>query len=90
MTKLHLLTSTLLFSIITSSTLFAQEYDLVINDGSVMYPETKYDAVSNVWIKEGKIALITQEKIKCKQSINAKGVVVEQGFIDGQQQCIEH
>ena len=33
----------------------AQTYDVVINNGRVMDPETYYDAVSNVGIKDGRI-----------------------------------
>jgi N-acyl-D-amino-acid deacylase len=34
----------------------AADYDLIINNGRVMDPETKYDKVANVGIKGGKIA----------------------------------
>jgi len=67
----------------------AQEYDLVINNGRVMDPETKYDAISNVGIKDGLIAVITKKNIKGKDVIDAKGLVVAPGFIDGHQHCIE-
>ena len=65
------------------------EYDLVINNGRVMDPETEYDAVSNVGIKNGRIATITKDKITGKETIDAKGLVVAPGFIDGHQHCIE-
>jgi cytosine/adenosine deaminase-related metal-dependent hydrolase len=67
----------------------AQDYDLVINNGRVMDPETNYDAVANVGIKDGKIAVITTKKITGKETIDAKGLVVAPGFIDGHQHCIE-
>ncbi|MGB5571249.1 MAG: hydrolase, partial [Sedimenticolaceae bacterium] len=38
----------------------AQDYDLVINKGRVMDPETMYDAVANVGVKDGRIAVITR------------------------------
>jgi len=79
----------LMLSLVVVSTAFAQEYDLVINDGRVLDPETKYDAVSNVGIKDGRIAVITKNKIKGKETIDAKGLVVAPGFIDGHQHCIE-
>lgn len=60
----------------------AQDYDLVINNGRVMDPETMYDGIANVGIKDRKIAAITQEKITGKETINAKGLVVAPGFID--------
>ena len=60
----------------------AQDYDLVINGGRVMDPETMYDDIANVGIKGGRIAAITKDKITGKETINAKGLVVAPGFID--------
>jgi N-acyl-D-aspartate/D-glutamate deacylase len=57
-------------------------YDIVILNGRVMDPETKYDRVANVGVKDGKIAVITKDKISGKQTIDAKGLVVAPGFID--------
>ena len=39
----------------------AQDYDLAILNGRVVDPETRYDAVANVGVKDGKIAVITQD-----------------------------
>ena len=39
------------------------QFDVVINNGRVMDPETMYDAVANVGIKDGRIAVITREEI---------------------------
>jgi len=52
----------------------AQEYDVVILNGRVMDPETKYDDIANVGIKDGKIT--------GKETIDATGHVVAPGFID--------
>jgi len=60
----------------------ATEYDLVINNGRVMDPETNFDAVANVGIKDGRIAVITEKSIKGGKSIDATGHVVAPGFID--------
>ena len=60
----------------------AEEYDLVINNGRVMDPETRYDSIANVGISAGRIAVITQDKISGKQTIDATGHVVAPGFID--------
>lgn len=60
----------------------AADYDLVILNGRVMDPETMYDAVSNVGIKDGRIAVITREEITGKETIDAEGLVVAPGFID--------
>ena len=60
----------------------AQDYDLVILNGRVMDPETMYDAVANVGVKDGRIAAITKDKIEGKEAIDATGHVVAPGFID--------
>ena len=67
----------------------AADYDLVILNGRVMDPETKYDDIANVGIKGGRIAAITKQKITGKWSLDATGLVVAPGFIDGHQHCIE-
>ena len=60
----------------------AQDYDLVILNGRVMDPETQYDAVANVGVKDGRIAVITEDKITGMETIDATGHVVAPGFID--------
>jgi N-acyl-D-glutamate deacylase len=60
----------------------AADYDLVILNGRVMDPETMYDAVANVGIKDGEIAAITKELITGDETIDANGHVVAPGFID--------
>ena len=47
-----------------------------------MDPETKYDDIANVGIKDGRIAVITREMITGKETIDATGHVVAPGFID--------
>ena len=61
---------------------FAQNYDLVIQNGRVMDPETLFDAVRNVGIKDGRIVAITKEAIEGRDSIDATDLVVAPGFID--------
>ena len=60
----------------------AANYDIVINNGRVIDPETKYDAVANVGVKDGRIAVITKKTISGKEVIDATGHVVAPGFID--------
>ncbi|WP_219932617.1 hypothetical protein [Microbulbifer sp. YPW1] len=72
----------LVASIGIPSVAFATEYDLVINGGRVMDPETMFDDIANVGISDGRIATITKDKITGKETINAKGLVVAPGFID--------
>ncbi|MFV8782520.1 amidohydrolase family protein [Microbulbifer sp. SA54] len=67
---------------VLAAPLMAADYDLVINNGRVMDPETKLDAVRNVGIKNGIITKISQEKLSGKEVIDAKNHVVAPGFID--------
>ncbi len=60
----------------------AADYDVVISNGRVMDPETGYDAVANVGIRNGRIVAITQEAISGGERIDASGLVVTAGFID--------
>ncbi len=60
----------------------AQQFDLVINGGRVMDPETMFDSIANVGIKDGRIQVITKQKISGKETIDATGLVVAPGFID--------
>jgi N-acyl-D-glutamate deacylase len=57
-------------------------YDLVILGGRVMDPESGLDEIRNVGIKDGKIAVITENAITGKQQVDASGHVVAPGFID--------
>jgi len=65
------------------------DYDIVINNGRVMDPETNFDDIRNVGIKDGRIAVITKDKIEGNETIDATRLVVAPGFIDGHQHCIE-
>ncbi|MBC2734059.1 MAG: hydrolase [Desulfobacteraceae bacterium] len=89
MKQLRVLCGLLALSLMVVMPAAAADYDLVINNGRVMDPETKYDGVANVGVKDGKIAVITKDKITGKETIDAKGLVVAPGFIDGHQHCIE-
>jgi len=60
----------------------AQDYDLVILNGRVMDPETNLDAVRNVGVKDGKIAVVTEKAITGKEIIDATGHVVSPGWLD--------
>lgn len=59
------------------------QYDLVINNGRVMDPETGLDAIRNLGVRDGKIAIITDKAIQGEEAIDATGLVVAPGFIDG-------
>src|ERR1700737_568129 len=59
-----------------------ESYDLVIANGRVMDPESGLDAVRNVGIRSGKIAVISTGPLEGKQTIEARDLVVAPGFID--------
>jgi N-acyl-D-aspartate/D-glutamate deacylase len=65
-----------------ASSLMAQQYDVVVNNGRVIDPESKLDAIRSVGIKNGKIAAISAHPLTGKTEINAQGLVVSPGFID--------
>jgi len=60
----------------------AAEYDVVINNGRVIDPETSYDGIANVGVRDGTIVTITREPISGERVIDAAGLVVAPGFID--------
>jgi N-acyl-D-aspartate/D-glutamate deacylase len=60
----------------------AQQYDLVLEGGRVLDPETSLDAVRNVGIRDGKIARISAAPLSGHRIIHASGLVVAPGFID--------
>ena len=60
----------------------AQSYDLVIQGGRVIDPETGLDAVRNVGISQGRIMKISAEALAGKRVISANGLIVAPGFID--------
>jgi N-acyl-D-amino-acid deacylase len=74
--------SALLISASMCSTALGQNYDIVILNGRVMDPETKFDAIRNVGVKDGKIVTITEKAISGEETIDAKDHVVAPGFID--------
>jgi len=65
-----------------STVAVAQQYDVVLEGGRAMDPETGLDAVRNVGIRDGKIARISAEPLSGKRVIKASGLVVAPGFID--------
>ena len=61
---------------------FQAPYDLVIQGGRVMDPETGLDAVMNVGIRGGSIARISTAPLRGARTIDARGSIVAPGFID--------
>jgi N-acyl-D-aspartate/D-glutamate deacylase len=59
-----------------------KQYDLVIEGGRVIDPETGVDAVRNVGIRDGKIVRVSSEILSGRRVVHAAGLVVAPGFID--------
>ena len=57
-------------------------YDVAINDGRVINPETQLDAVRSVGIWDGKIVAISETPLQAENVIDARGLVVSPGFIN--------
>jgi N-acyl-D-aspartate/D-glutamate deacylase len=75
--------SLILFSFLAISAFAAaQQYDLVLEGGRVMDPETGLDAVRNVGIREGKIVRISSQALNGLRVVHAGGLVIAPGFID--------
>jgi hypothetical protein len=72
----------LFFLAFSSNGVFAQQYDLVLEGGRVMDPDTGLDAKRNVGIRDGKTVRVSSEALSGKRVIHAAGLVVAPGFID--------
>jgi len=57
-------------------------YDRVILGGRVVDPESDLDGVRNVGFVDERIATVTTEAIRGRDTIDARGLVVAPGFID--------
>jgi N-acyl-D-aspartate/D-glutamate deacylase len=72
-----------LFLLIFATTIVAaQQYDIVLEGGRVMDPETGLDAVRNIGIRDGKIARVSPEALSGRRVVHASGLVVAPGFVD--------
>lgn len=56
--------------------------DLVIAGGRVIDPETEFDAVRNVGIRDGRVVVVTEAALEGGEILDATGLVVAPGFID--------
>lgn len=57
-------------------------YDVVILGGRVVDPETGFDGVANVGVRDGRVEVVTPDAIQGTRAIDASGLVVAPGFID--------
>jgi len=57
-------------------------YDLVIRNGRVLNPETRFDGLADVGVSGGTVRRISPRPLTGKRIIDATGLVVAPGFID--------
>jgi N-acyl-D-aspartate/D-glutamate deacylase len=60
----------------------AQRYDLVLNGGRVIDPDSGLDAVRNIGVREGRIAAVTTHSLTGTRTLDASSLVIAPGFID--------
>lgn len=75
----------IILTVILSTSPAAQEkvdFDLVLENGRVMDPESGMDEVRNVGIRNGRLAAVSVESLKGKSTVDVSGLVVAPGFID--------
>ena len=73
-----------LILLLCASVAVAQQYSIVIKEGHVIDPKNNIDAVMDVAIQDGKIALVAKniDSKQGRQVVNAKGMYVVPGLID--------
>ena len=57
-------------------------YDRVILGGRVMDPASGLDALRNIGLLDGRIAVITTQAVRGRDTVDARGLIVAPGFID--------
>ena len=58
------------------------DYDLVIEGGRVMDPESGLDAIRSVGVRDGRVAMISEGPLEGARTVDAIGLVVAPGFVD--------
>ena len=83
MVSIKSLGGTVVAALLLSLTAGAQDrYDIVIENGRVMDPESGLDAIRNIGIRGQAIDIVTEVELDGIQVIDATGLVVAPGFID--------
>ncbi len=80
--RLKAILSTLVLFAPSISVLSADTFDLVIQSGRVLDPETPPDAQHDIGIRGARIVTIGETPLTGNQIIDARGNVVSPGFID--------
>ena len=74
--------SLMLLSFSIFSTVLAQGYDLVINNGRVIDPESGLDEVRHIGVINGRIVTISNSALVGAREIDAGSLVISPGFVD--------
>lgn len=72
----------ILFCVVFAQSMPAASYDLVINNGRVLDPQSGLDGTRSIGVRDGKIAKISRTPLSGKNVIDADGQIVGPGFID--------
>lgn len=72
----------LTFLALAAVSLLAQPYDIAIQNGRVIDPESGLDAIRHVGIRGTSVAVVSETPLQAKRVIDARGHVVAPGFID--------
>ena len=71
-----------LLLLLLPSLLAGQTYDIVLQHGRVMDPESGLDAVRSVGINRNRIAAVSARPLRGKMEVDASSLVIAPGFID--------
>ena len=66
-----------------AKTITSEVFDTVIEGGRVMDPETNYDAVANIGIRQGPITRVSTTRLNGNRRIDAKGLGQRLSVLDG-------
>lgn len=64
------------------ATVSAAQYDIVLQGGRVIDPETGRDGLYSVGLADGRIAAISEQPLNGAETLDVSGLVVAPGFID--------
>lgn len=78
----HLSVFALLCLGVSSPSWATPDYDIVLNGGRVIDPETGLDAVKTIAIDNGKIVAVSAEPLTGERTLDVTGLIVSPGFID--------
>ncbi len=58
------------------------DFDLVIEKGRVIDPDSGLDAIRNLGVSDGRILAVSESQLTGREVVDARGLVVAPGFID--------